>query len=126
MQFVIDKLLALVDVATKKGNGVEEELIDSYVFLLEKGHSINFGYQFEFAPMPYSSELRKTIFGLEYSGYLTAGSIVITKKGEKRVRDKQSSLPEFREIYDKIDEAYTKISGWNREQLYDAIYAKIA
>jgi len=125
VQFVVDKLLALVKIATKKSGGVDEELIDSYVFLLERGHNIDFGYTFDLAPMPYSQDLRETIFGLEYSGYLAAGSIKITPKGEARV-DRQSSLPEFRAIYEKITTAYDEISMMDREQLYDAIYAKVA
>ena len=126
MRFVVDKLLALVEVATRESGGVDEELLDSYVFLLERGHKIDFGYNFDFAPMPYSQDLRETLFGLEYSGYLAAGSIKITLKGEERVRERQSSLPEFREIYDRIDMAYAEISAMDREQLYDAIFAKLA
>jgi hypothetical protein len=123
--FVIDKLLALIEIATRKREGLEEELVDPYVFLLEKQYNVLFGYPFTFAPLPYSGELWQTLFGLEYSGYLSASTFIISDKGRKRV-EQQTALREFHEIYDVIETAYDEFSEFDKEQLYDAIYAKIA
>ncbi|KAA0012448.1 MAG: hypothetical protein FE041_03390 [Thermoplasmata archaeon] len=93
---------------------------------MERRYKIFYGYSYVFNPLPYSAELWQTLFGLEYSGYISSdASLVITNKGKKRVSE-QSKLSDFRIIYNSIRDAYKNISRLSKKEIYDAIYAKIS
>jgi uncharacterized protein YwgA len=118
-------LLAFFEAAHNEQFIVEEQYVDSYIYILkEKG--LPFSYSFVFQPMPYSKELREDLLGLRMSGYLTEKSIEITDKGMKWVRGRQAVISEFRDLLEKIVE-YIKIfrSYYGRKEILDAVYAWI-
>jgi len=117
-----EKLLAIFEVACEREIPIEERYVDSYVYLL-KVKGLPFKYSFVFHPLPYSNELRRDLLGLRMAGYLTTESIVITPKGREFVR--QTILPEFRELFDRIREYLAEFRLLDRRGLFEAVYARI-
>ena len=118
-----EKVLAFFQKASDKGMPVEEEYIDTYIYLL-KTEGIHFDYHFIFQPLAYSRELRKDILGLKMADYLAGSSITLTQKGSEYVK-KQTTINYFRELLERIGEIISDFIGFNRKQLSDAIYARI-
>ena len=65
-----ERLLAFLEIADNLGVKVEEELLDTYIYLL-KVKGIPFNYTFIFQPLPYSKDLRNDLLGLKLAGYIS-------------------------------------------------------
>jgi uncharacterized protein YwgA len=117
-----ERLLIMFDAASEKNISLDDELIDSYVYLL-KIRDIPFRYSFIFHPLPYSDELRRDIFGLTMAGYLEIGSIKITQKGKDFVTT--NIMPKFKDVYERIKEYLPEFRRYSRTALFDAVYARI-
>ena len=116
------KLLIMFDVALERNILIDDNNVDSYVYLL-RANGVQFGYSFVFHPLPYSEDLRRDLTGLQMAGYLARASITITPKGRGYVR--QSILPEYDELLDRIRRYLQDFSLLDRTELFKAVYARI-
>jgi uncharacterized protein YwgA len=124
-----EKILGLIVEAELDGITIDEQYLDSYVYLMRERQNIPFGYTFIFHPLPYSDQLREDVVGLKMAGYIISGSIKSTQKGKKYVDDKQAVLSEFKELLEKIKIFLSEFSSskyFDRRSIFNAVYARIA
>ena len=119
-----EKVLAFIEVANEHDIKFDEQLLDSYIYLLKVNCNIPFGYSFVFHPLPYSNELRQDLMGLKMAGYAVSGSILVTDKGKKWIQYRQTIIPDFKGLIERIGEF---VSGGllDPKGLADAVYARI-
>jgi len=119
-------LLVMFDSADKINCNIDERDVDSYAFLISARRIIRFHYPFRFEPFPYSGDLRDDLYALIDSGYLHAKSpIRISRGGKVWVERISSASEELKTTIDKAASLLRSMSGWNRKQLFDAIYQEI-
>ena len=120
------KLLMFFDAAQKKEISIDENYVDSYIYLLNAKGILSFNYHFRFEPLPYSPLLKDDIYGLMRADYLSKGSnIHITSYGSKWVKQ---VLPKNRNavgIYENLATCLSEFRELGETQLFKAVYATV-
>lgn len=120
------KLLMFFDVAQKKEILIDEDYVDSYIYLLNAREILSFNYHFRFEPFPYSPSLKDDIYGLMRADYLSKGSnIHITSYGSEWVKQ---VLPENKNavgIYKNLANCLSEFKQLGEAQLFKAVYATV-
>ncbi len=111
--------------AKEDGLEMEEDLFDSYVYLLRLDGVLNFKYSFRFQPLPVSDLLREDIYNLTQAGYLERASpIEITTVGMRWLRGIipwDAAQPLLRTVADSL----ASFSRYSRRELSKVVYARL-
>ena len=120
------KLLIVFEAADRKKVRIEDDYIDSYIFLLNADKIVPFGYHFRFAPLPYSGLLKEDLYALVQAEYLDMKSnIHITDFGKDWVEEELRVSKHFHNISEEIGNKLKLFSTWGPYQLFEAIYVKV-
>ena len=120
------KVLVMFHAASKGGMDLEEEFVDSYVYLLDREQILKFVYPFHFTPLPYSPLLRTDLKALVQGEYLSKGSrIYISPFGIKWVEQEISDITNAEDILMTISRRLKVFTAWNWSQVFQAVYAKL-
>jgi len=120
------KVLVMFTAASKGGMDLEEELVDTYVYLLNRERLLEFAYPFHFTPLPYSPLLRMDLEGLLQGGYLSRGSrLYISPFGIGWVNQEISDITDAEDILMTISKRLKVFTAWNWSQVFQAVYARL-
>jgi len=120
------KVLVMFHAASRDGMDLEEEFVDSYVYLLDHEQILKFAYPFHFTPLPYSPLLRTDLKALVQGEYLSKGSrIYISPLGIKWVEQEISAITNAEDILMTISRRLKVFTAWNWSQVFQAVYAKL-
>lgn len=121
------KVLVMFTAASKGGMDLEEELVDTYVYLLNREQLLEFAYPFHFTPLPYSPLLRVDLEALLQGEYLSRGSrLYISPFGIDWVNQEVSDVTNVEGILMTISKRLKIFTAWNWSQLFQAVYVRLA
>ena len=121
------KILLLLRSAARKKTAVDEDRIDSYIFLLRASEVLHFNYSFRFQPLPYSPLLHDDLYKLAQAEYVSYSSpISITSQGRRWVDARlPSGVAERARVLDAIGTHLREFSSWSADQLLRSVYARV-
>lgn len=127
------KLLVMFYGAREPGTHIEENYLDSYVYLLSAEGVLDFKYPFRFvaltpdsAPLPYSFLLRGELENLIHAEFVGRGSrVYLAPLGKRWVEDEVAPAVDFPEVLKAVSASLKKYAAWDYSQLFQAIYSKL-
>lgn len=120
------KLLVFFDSAKQRTISIQENYIDSYIYLTNAKRIMSFNYPFRFEPLPFSPLLKEDLDGLIRAEYLSRGSnIFITSHGSKWVKQILPKKKDAERIYNSLSNCLSEFAELGESQLFKAVYATI-
>ena len=104
---------------------MEEDLFETYVYLLRGDGVLNFTYSFRFQPLPVSDLLREDMYNLTQAGFLERGSPVeITPVGLGWLK-KAISWDVAQPLLRRLAESLGSLARYSRRELSRLVYARL-
>jgi uncharacterized protein YwgA len=119
------KVMLVLNSAADSDLAIDEDRIDSYIYLLHEDDILKFAYPFRFDPLPYSSMLHEDLYNLSQIHFVGHGSsIFITDQGKGWIKERLLDPHNRKKIFSDIERHLKEYVSYSSSQLFDSVYAR--